>query len=77
MLSVRFYGYTISTVLADVVFPFPISAAPEGFTIDLVMYIADTVAAVFSKSVVLEKAATVATFPVRTFLVGTPLIFGA
>ena len=76
MLAVNTSVSTVGTVLADVVFPIPVSAAPGEFAVELVMAISASVVVVVSNIVVLEGSETVATFPSRTFLVGRTAIFG-
>ena len=76
-MPVKSVGSTIKNALSDVVFTAPSTAASGSFTIDLVMSIAAAVTVVVSKSVALEGAENVATFPVCTFLVSGTTIFCA
>ena len=75
VLPVRSAGTTVTTALTAVVLPVTASRVSGGFTVGLVMAVPAYVTVEVSKSVMLERSETVATFPVRAFFVGRCLIF--
>ena len=75
VLTARLTSSTIITVLYDFVCPVTANAAYGGFTIELVMDVSSFVALFTSQRLVLQGAENVATFPLRTTLVGRTMIF--
>ena len=70
-------GTTILTMLANFGFTVPTSAASRGGSVEIVVTVADDAVLIASKGAALEGADTMAAFPVRAFLLGGYLIFGA